>query len=311
MPLEGLKQRADDTAFLRRPNFSLFHSDPKVNIYKEFKALDLAADNVNTRDNWKGALLRVGVFPEKSKQVQEEEAEDDLNQGNNPILKRQVETIRNLVQSYMKIVTKTQLDLVPKITMHLLIDDVSRFHLYLLAGFNSLVFMQSLSLALKVHWVPVVKGENLPLLRTPVKKYLKSDLLPILYALDANRLMEESPEEKRRKQDLVTMYNTMKEALNIIADVTTHTITTPVPPPITDDWREPEGEGNGSSQRSATGPSRPSVGPGRGSPSTSGNFPAPQPRVAPPIPQTSRPLNAGPPPPLVPASPTAFYRGSK
>ncbi|VUZ50004.1 unnamed protein product, partial [Hymenolepis diminuta] len=268
LPLEGLKQRADDTAFLRRPNFSLFHSDPKVNIYKEFKALDLAADNVNTRDNWKGALLRVGVFPEKSKQVQEEEAEDDLNQGNNPILKRQVETIRNLVQSYMKIVTKTQLDLVPKITMHLLIDDV--------------------------------------------KKYLKSDLLPILYALDANRLMEESPEEKRRKQDLVTMYNTMKEALNIIADVTTHTITTPVPPPITDDLFNSEGKGDGSSQRSATGPSRPSVGPSRGSPSISGsgNSPALQARVAPSVPPTSRPLNAGPPPPSVSVSPGDSYESN-
>lgn len=50
--------------------------------------------------------------------------------------------------------------------------------------------------------------------------------------------MEESQEERRRKQDMVMMYNTMKEALNIIADVTTHTVTTPVPPPITDDWRE-------------------------------------------------------------------------
>lgn len=50
--------------------------------------------------------------------------------------------------------------------------------------------------------------------------------------------MEESQEEKRRKQDLVAMYNTMKEALGIIADVTTHTVTTPVPPPIIDDLRE-------------------------------------------------------------------------
>ncbi|KAM3179891.1 hypothetical protein ACTXT7_017396, partial [Hymenolepis weldensis] len=125
LPLEGLKQRSNDTSFFtRHPSFSLFHSDPKVNIYKEFKSLDLSADSVNIRDDWKGALLRAGVFPEKSVQVVEEEkAEDDLNQENNPILKRQVETIRNLVQSYMKIVTKTQLDLVPKITMHLLIDD--------------------------------------------------------------------------------------------------------------------------------------------------------------------------------------------
>ncbi|VDO01988.1 unnamed protein product [Rodentolepis nana] len=311
LPLEGLKQRCNDTSFFtRHPSFSLFHSDPKANVYKEFKSLDLSADSVSIRDDWKGALLRAGVFPEKSEQVMEEEkvslsknaykrvaidwmlsfsqtgilspssyflrikegylgsclpimllicasafifqAEDDLNQENNPILKRQVETIRNLVQSYMKIVTKTQLDLVPKITMHLLIDDV--------------------------------------------KKYLKSDLLPALYALDANRLMEESPEEKRRKQDLVTMYNTMKEALNIIADVTTHTITTPVPPPITDDWLVSEVEGNSGAQRVVTAPFRPSIGPNRGNPSyvsVNNNSSNSQPRVAPPIPPASRPSNVG------------------
>lgn len=74
LPLEGLKQRSNDTSFFtRHPSFSLFHSDPKVNIYKEFKSLDLSADSVNIRDDWKGALLRAGVFPEKSVQVVEEE----------------------------------------------------------------------------------------------------------------------------------------------------------------------------------------------------------------------------------------------
>lgn len=74
LPLEGLKQRAGDTSFFsRRPNFSLFHSDPKVNVYKEFKTLDLAADTVDARDNWKGALLRAGVFPEKSEQILDDE----------------------------------------------------------------------------------------------------------------------------------------------------------------------------------------------------------------------------------------------
>ncbi|KAL5965814.1 Dynamin-1 [Taenia solium] len=255
LPLEGLKQRAGDTSFFsRRPNFSLFHSDPKVNVYKEFKTLDLAADTVDARDNWKGALLRAGVFPEKSEQVLDDEKDDDLNQDSNPVLKRQVETIRNLVQSYMKIVTKTQLDLVPKITMHLLIDD--------------------------------------------------------------NRLMEESQEEKRRKQDMVMMYNTMKEALNIIADVTTHTVTTPVPPPITDDWRESESGGNGGSPRAGTGPSRPSVGPQRGSPllpsmggggggGGSGGYISPQPRNAP-IPPSSRPLNPSGPTPQAPVVPAVF-----
>ena len=44
-----------------------------------------------------------------------------------PQLERQVETIRNLVDSYMKIVTKTTRDLVPKTIMYLMINDVKQF----------------------------------------------------------------------------------------------------------------------------------------------------------------------------------------
>lgn len=44
-----------------------------------------------------------------------------------PQLERQVETIRNLVDSYMKIVTKTCRDLVPKTIMFLMINDVKFF----------------------------------------------------------------------------------------------------------------------------------------------------------------------------------------
>ena len=42
-------------------------------------------------------------------------------------LERQVETIRNLVDSYMKIVTKTTRDLVPKTIMHLIINTAKDF----------------------------------------------------------------------------------------------------------------------------------------------------------------------------------------
>ena len=44
-----------------------------------------------------------------------------------PQLERQGETIRNLVDSYMKIVTKTCRDLVPKIIMYLMINDTKSF----------------------------------------------------------------------------------------------------------------------------------------------------------------------------------------
>ena len=46
-----------------------------------------------------------------------------------PQLERQVETIRNLVDSYMKIVTKTCRDLVPKTIMFLMINDVKKAEL--------------------------------------------------------------------------------------------------------------------------------------------------------------------------------------
>ncbi|VDN49708.1 unnamed protein product [Gongylonema pulchrum] len=44
-----------------------------------------------------------------------------------PQLERQVETIRNLVDSYMRIVTKTIRDLVPKAIMFLIVNKVSEF----------------------------------------------------------------------------------------------------------------------------------------------------------------------------------------
>lgn len=44
-----------------------------------------------------------------------------------PQLERQVETIRNLVDSYMKIVTKTTRDMVPKAIMYLIVNNTKDF----------------------------------------------------------------------------------------------------------------------------------------------------------------------------------------
>lgn len=44
-----------------------------------------------------------------------------------PMLERQVETIRNLVDSYMRIVTKTTRDLVPKTIMMMIINNCKDF----------------------------------------------------------------------------------------------------------------------------------------------------------------------------------------
>lgn len=43
------------------------------------------------------------------------------------MLERQVETIRNLVDSYMRIVTKTTRDMVPKAIMMLIVNNIKDF----------------------------------------------------------------------------------------------------------------------------------------------------------------------------------------
>lgn len=56
------------------------------------------------------------------------DTEDTANPGDtvsmDPQLERQVETIRNLVGSYMDIVNKSITDLMPKTIMHLMINNV-------------------------------------------------------------------------------------------------------------------------------------------------------------------------------------------
>lgn len=51
-------------------------------------------------------------------------------------------------------------------------------------------------------------------------------------------MMEESAEEAQRRDEMLRMYHAMKEALTIIQDITSSTVTTPTPPPVNDDWLE-------------------------------------------------------------------------
>lgn len=74
-----------------------------------------------------------------------------------PQLERQVETIRNLVDSYMRIVTKTTRDLVPKTIMMMIINNAKDFingellaHLYA-SGDQVGTILKDLSLRLFNH----------------------------------------------------------------------------------------------------------------------------------------------------------------
>lgn len=56
-----------------------------------------------------------------------------------PQLERQVETIRNLVDSYMNIVYKSIRDLIPKTIMHLMINNVSDGYAFPLSAQNQIL----------------------------------------------------------------------------------------------------------------------------------------------------------------------------
>jgi dynamin GTPase len=140
LPLDGLKIRDIDAGFMsRRHTFALFNPDMR-NVYKDFKSLELSCESQEDVDSWKASFLRAGVYPEKASSMGSTENENGTDEegggghGQNsgvssldPQLERQVETIRNLVDSYMRIVTKTFRDLVPKIIMHLMINNTKDF----------------------------------------------------------------------------------------------------------------------------------------------------------------------------------------
>ena len=68
--------------------------------------------------------------------------------------------------------------------------------------------------------------------------------------------MEESAEQAQKREDMLRMYHACKEALNIIGEVSMATVTTPVPPPVKNDWLG-TGETTSMSPPSPGGPRRP------------------------------------------------------
>ncbi|KAL1132004.1 hypothetical protein AAG570_011614 [Ranatra chinensis] len=196
LPLDGLKLKDIEQSFMsRRHTFALFNPEGR-NVYKDFKQLELSCETQDEVDSWKASFLRAGVYPEKTTDQANGEEVKGSGEGTSsmdPTLERQVETIRNLVDSYMRIVTKTTRDLVPKSIMFLIINNA--------------------------------------------KDFINGELLAHLYASgDQNQMMEESQEEAIKREEMLRMYRACKEALRIIGDVSMATVTTPVPPPVKNDW---------------------------------------------------------------------------
>lgn len=119
--LDNVKYREVEKSFMSSKfSFALFNTELR-NVYKDYRHLELACNSQEELDSWKTSLSRAGVYPENVTGNGTPENFTD------PQLERQVETIRNLVDSYMRIIYKTIRDLMPKTVMHLIISSVKEF----------------------------------------------------------------------------------------------------------------------------------------------------------------------------------------
>uniref|UniRef100_A0A8C2FNW0 Dynamin-2 n=1 Tax=Cyprinus carpio TaxID=7962 RepID=A0A8C2FNW0_CYPCA len=201
LQVDNLKLRDVEKGFMSSKHiFALFNTEQR-NVYKDYRQLELACETQEDVDGWKASFMRAGVYPERS-DAGEENGSDSFMHSMDPQLERQVETIRNLVDSYMGIVNKTVRDLMPKTIMHLMISNT--------------------------------------------KEFINAELLAQLYSCgDQNTLMEESAEQAQRRDEMLRMYHALREALNIIGDISTTTISTSLPPPVDDSWLQVQRSGSG------------------------------------------------------------------
>eukprot|EP01134_Creolimax_fragrantissima_P002300 CFRG2300T1 len=131
LKLEGLKVRdAVGGLFGGKKNaFELFNPQQKF-LFKDSKTLIMQGNGAEECESWKASFLRAGVFPSEGMDEEDEEGEGEKEEVSNsmdPAMERQVETIRNLVDSYMGIVGTTIKDLVPKTIMCFMIDSVKEY----------------------------------------------------------------------------------------------------------------------------------------------------------------------------------------
>ncbi|XP_039517430.1 dynamin-1a isoform X1 [Pimephales promelas] len=269
LQVDNLKLRDVEKGFMSSKHiFALFNTEQR-NVYKDYRQLELACESQEDVDGWKASFLRAGVYPERVVEKEksdagEENGSDGFMHSLDPQLERQVETIRNLVDSYMSIVNKTVRDLMPKTIMHLMINNT--------------------------------------------KEFINAELLAQLYSCgDQNTLMEESADQAQHRDEMLRMYHALKEALQIIGDISTTTVTTALPPPVDDSWLQVQRSGSGGRSPAASPtPQRRAPPPGPpGRPVSRGSAPVPPAAGGPPVPSRpgASPDPFGGPPPQVPSRP--------
>ncbi|XP_015265931.1 PREDICTED: dynamin-2 [Gekko japonicus] len=260
LPLDNLKIRDVEKGFMSTKHVFAIFNTEQRNVYKDLRQIELACDSQEDVDSWKASFLRAGVYPEKD-QGAEHTSEVPL------------------AAAFSQGTCRA-----PSVS----------FDLTALYGHPD-------ALAWMAQDGPTPSDRGSSAGPALTKDFIHSELLAYLYSsADQNSLMEESADQAQRRDDMLRMYHALKEALHIIGDISTSTVSTPVPPPVDDTWLQSSSSGHSPTpQRRPTStvlpPGRPPAvrGPMPGPPlipvpaaASSSNF------VAPPIPSRPGPQSA-------------------
>lgn len=119
----------------QRKIFQIIKSDGTM-LMKDLKSIEFSASTEEEAEDWKASLMAVGVFPEyeekKSKSMHnifDPEKDGDIRiikdiNDFDPLLQKQIELIKLFIETYFKIVIKTQTDLTGKIIVFMVVNKV-------------------------------------------------------------------------------------------------------------------------------------------------------------------------------------------
>ncbi|XP_041958224.1 dynamin-1 [Alosa sapidissima] len=236
LTVDNLKLRDIEKGFMSSKHiFALFNTEHR-NVYKDYRQLELACESQDEVDSWKAAFLRAGVYPER---VVDKEKSESIDEGSSDGFMHSIDPqLERQVE-----------------TIRSLVDS----------------YMAIVNRTIR----DLIPKTIMHLMINNTKEFIHAELLAQLYSCgDQNSLMEESQEQAQHRDEMLRMYHALREALNIIGDISTTTITTAMPPPVDTSWLQVQGGPSGRrspmssptpQRRAPPGPPRPS---GRSAPPT-------------------------------------------
>lgn len=149
-------------------SFSIFSFDGK-NLSKDLKSLDLSGNNAEDVENWKAALLSVGIMPEF--QIEDKTLSEKID----PQTQKQVDQVILYFNAYKNLIVKILCDSIPKICMYFLINNF--------------------------------------------RTYCSEDLVPEVLSLDVKKLIRESEESVKKREETIKLYESCQKGLELINEV--------------------------------------------------------------------------------------------